>query len=62
MPLTQECRLLPILLWINWERKKSENNFLARAHAEHRLKQQAAAAEKDWNFKSTRGINAPSFG
>ena len=32
------------------------------SHAEHRLKQQAAAAEKDWNFKSTRGINAPSFG
>jgi hypothetical protein len=30
--------------------------------AEKRLAQQAAAAEKEWNFKSTRKIEAPSLG
>lgn len=36
---------------------------LSRAsRAEHRLEQQAAAAQKDWHFKSTRKIEAPSLG
>lgn len=42
--------------------EKIREQLSGASYAEHRLRQQAAAAEKDWNFKSTRRIEAPSFG
>ncbi|MBL8638160.1 MAG: hypothetical protein JNN09_06660 [Alphaproteobacteria bacterium] len=42
--------------------KKIREQLSGASHAELRLAQQAAAAEKDWSFKSTRKVEAPSFG
>ncbi|MBP9868655.1 MAG: hypothetical protein KBC88_06970 [Alphaproteobacteria bacterium] len=42
--------------------EKIREHLSSASSAEHRLEQQAAAAKKDWNFKSTRKIEAPSFG
>ncbi len=42
--------------------KEIQEQLSGVSYAERRLEQQAAAAKKDWNFKSTRKIEAPSFG
>lgn len=42
--------------------KEIQKQLSGASYAEKRLAQQAAAAERDWNFKSTRKIEAPSFG
>lgn len=42
--------------------KEIQRQLSGASHAERRLAQQAAAAKEAWNFKSTRRIDAPSFG
>lgn len=42
--------------------EKIREQLSGASYAEHRLRQQAAAAREDWNFKSTRRIEAPSLG
>ncbi len=42
--------------------KEIQRQLSGVSYAERRLAQQAAAAEKDWNFKSTRKFEAPSLG